>query len=161
MLRLTVGPFDQYDFSQLRWLSICKPRSFIFTDSFIYFSLYPILKSYCGVLFLLNYYICFSRFRASLFAVNQSLMWERTVFEIVQKSSTFLLEIITLLSFANIMGFHKLFIVGGRSFICIIKSLGPWIDPWGTPVFYCLPVWKKFFLSVVRWFYFSLLSSFR
>jgi hypothetical protein len=44
------------------------------------------------------------------------------VFEIVQKSSKFLLEIKTLVSSANIMGFDELFIVGGRSFMYIIKA---------------------------------------
>jgi hypothetical protein len=73
-------------------------------------------------------------------------MWERTVFEIVQKSSKFLLEIITLLSFANIMGFHKLFIVGGRSFIYIIKSLGPWIEE--LPCFTASQSEKNFLLSL-------------
>jgi hypothetical protein len=57
------------------------------------------------------------------------------VFEIVLKSSKFLLEIKTLVSSANIMGFDKLFIVRGRSFMYIIKSKGPRIDPWGTPCF--------------------------
>jgi hypothetical protein len=50
------------------------------------------------------------------------------VFEIVQKSSKRLLEIKTLVS-ANIMGFDKLFIDGGRSFMYIIKSKDPRIDP--------------------------------
>jgi hypothetical protein len=54
------------------------------------------------------------------------------VFEIVQKTSNFLLEIKTLVSSANIMGFDMLFIVGGRSFMYIINSKGPRIDPWGT-----------------------------
>jgi hypothetical protein len=35
----------------------------------------------------------------------------------MQKSSKFLLEIMTLVSSANIMGIAKVFIVGGRSFI--------------------------------------------
>jgi hypothetical protein len=36
----------------------------------------------------------------------------------------------TLVSSANIMGFAKVFIVGGRSFMYIMKSKGPRIDPW-------------------------------
>jgi hypothetical protein len=39
----------------------------------------------------------------------------------------------TLVSSANIMGTDKLFIVGGRSFIWIMKSKGPKIGPCGTP----------------------------
>jgi hypothetical protein len=66
------------------------------------------------------------------------------VFEIVQKSSKFLLEIKTLVSSVNIMGFDKLFIVGVRSFMYIIKSKGPRIDPWGTPCF-TVPQFEKQF----------------
>jgi hypothetical protein len=40
----------------------------------------------------------------------------------VDRSSKFLLEIITLLSSANKMGSNKVFIVGGRSFIYVKKS---------------------------------------
>jgi hypothetical protein len=52
------------------------------------------------------------------------------VFDIAEKSSKFLLEIITLVSSGNKMGFDKVFIAVGRSFICIMKSKGPKIDPW-------------------------------
>jgi len=38
-------------------------------------------------------------------------------------------------SSANKMDSDKVFIVGGRSFIYIMKSKGPKIDPWGTPCF--------------------------
>jgi hypothetical protein len=33
------------------------------------------------------------------------------------------------------MGFAKVFIVGVRSFMYIMKSKCPLIDPWGTPCF--------------------------
>jgi hypothetical protein len=39
------------------------------------------------------------------------------------------------MSSANKMCAGKVFIVGGRSFICIMKSKGPKIDSWGTPCF--------------------------
>jgi hypothetical protein len=59
------------------------------------------------------------------------------MFDIGQKSSTFLLEIIMLVSSANIMGSDKsdkVLIVGGRPFFqYIMKSKGPRIDPWETP----------------------------
>jgi hypothetical protein len=42
------------------------------------------------------------------------------------------------------MGFDKLFVVGGRSFMYIIKSKGPRIDPWGTPCFTDPQFEKKF-----------------
>jgi hypothetical protein len=66
------------------------------------------------------------------------------MFDILQKSSNFLLEIITLVLSANIMGFAKVFIVGGRSFMYIMKSKGPRIDPWGTPCFNVPQFEKKF-----------------
>jgi hypothetical protein len=50
----------------------------------------------------------------------------------------------TLVSSANIMGSDKLFIVGGRSFMYIMKSKGPRIDPWGTPCF-IVPQFEKTF----------------
>jgi hypothetical protein len=51
------------------------------------------------------------------------------VFDIVEKSSKFLLANITLLSSVNKMGSDKVFIVVGRSFIYVMKSKGPKIDP--------------------------------
>jgi hypothetical protein len=46
-----------------------------------------------------------------------------------------LLEIITLVPSANKMGSYKVFIVGGGSFIYIMKSKDPKVNPWGTPHF--------------------------
>jgi hypothetical protein len=57
------------------------------------------------------------------------------VFDISEKSLKVLPEISTLVSSANKMGSGKVFVVGGRSFICIMKSIGPKVDPWGTPCF--------------------------
>jgi hypothetical protein len=57
------------------------------------------------------------------------------MFDIVEKSSRFLIEIIMLVSSVNKMGSHKVFIVEGRSFIYITESKGPKIDTWGTPCF--------------------------
>jgi hypothetical protein len=51
----------------------------------------------------------------------------------VKKLSTFLLAIITLVSSANEMVSDKVYIVGGRSFINIMKRKGPRIDPSGAP----------------------------
>jgi hypothetical protein len=58
----------------------------------------------------------------------------------MQKSFKFLLEIMTLVSSANIMAIAKIFIAGGRSFICIMKTKGPKIDSCGTSC----PVVPKF-----------------
>jgi hypothetical protein len=44
-------------------------------------------------------------------------MRERTLFDSIQNSTKFLLEIMTLESSENIMGIDKVFIVGGNSFI--------------------------------------------
>jgi hypothetical protein len=41
------------------------------------------------------------------------------MFDVAQKSSKFLLDIMTLVSSANIMGSGKVFIFGGRSFMYI------------------------------------------
>jgi hypothetical protein len=46
------------------------------------------------------------------------------MFDIAQESSKLLLEIMTLVLSANIMGSDKVFIVGGRSFMYIMKSKG-------------------------------------
>jgi hypothetical protein len=61
--------------------------------------------------------------------VNHLLILERSVFDIVEKPSTFLPEIITLVSSVNKMGSDKVFIIGGRSFIYIKKNKGPKFDP--------------------------------
>jgi hypothetical protein len=64
-------------------------------------------------------------------------------------------EIMTLVSSENIVGFHKVFLVGGISFMYIMKCRGSRIDPLGITVFYCSPVWEK--ILSVRWFYFYIL----
>jgi hypothetical protein len=51
------------------------------------------------------------------------------VFDIVEKSSKFLLGIITLGSSVNKMGSDKVFFVGDWLFVYIMKSTGPKIDP--------------------------------
>jgi hypothetical protein len=47
----------------------------------------------------------------------------------MEKLSTFLLEIITQVSSANKMGFDKVFIVGGRSFIYMMKTRSLQLTP--------------------------------
>jgi hypothetical protein len=68
----------------------------------------------------------------------------RQNYDVAQKSSKFVLEIMTLVSSVNIMGSVKVFFVGGRSFMHIVKSKGPRIDPWGTPCFIVPQFEKKF-----------------
>jgi hypothetical protein len=50
----------------------------------------------------------------------------------------------TFVSSANIMGSVKVLVVGGRSFMYILKSKGPSIDFWGTPCFIVPQLEKKF-----------------
>jgi hypothetical protein len=57
------------------------------------------------------------------------------VFDVAEKLSKFLVEIITLVSSASTVGSDKIFTVGGRSFIYFMKSKDPEIDPRGTPCF--------------------------
>jgi hypothetical protein len=51
------------------------------------------------------------------------------MFDIAQNSSKFLLDIMTLVSSAKMMGSDEIFIVGGRSFIYIMKSKVLRMDP--------------------------------
>ena len=60
---------------------------------------------------------------------------ERTKFDTEQKSSTFLLAIITLISPANNTYSDIEFILRGRSFKYIMSNRGARIDPCGTPCF--------------------------
>jgi hypothetical protein len=53
----------------------------------------------------------FSRFRTNLSAANHSIIRQGTEFDIVCKSSKFLLEIMTLVSSANNIGSDKEFIL--------------------------------------------------
>jgi hypothetical protein len=76
------------------------------------------VRLYYGEIFVINLITSvLSRFRKSLFAENHLLVWERTLFNSMQKSSKFLLEIVALVSSANIMGTDEVFSVGGKSFM--------------------------------------------
>jgi hypothetical protein len=57
----------------------------------------------------------------------------RTKFDIEQKSSKFLLEIMTLVLSANNSGSRIELIFSRRSFTCIMNNTDPRIDPWWTP----------------------------
>jgi hypothetical protein len=74
-----------------------------------------------------------SKFRVSLFTANNLSIRDITLFHNMQIISKFLLEIMTLMSSANIIGAARVFFVGRRSFIYIMKSKGPKIDPCGIP----------------------------
>jgi len=63
------------------------------------------------------------------------------VFHIAEKSSTFFLEIVTLVSSVNKMCADKAFIVAGLSFLYIMKSKRPKNLPLGNSVSYCSPFW--------------------
>jgi len=70
---------------------------------------------------------------------------ERTTFDTEWKCSTFLLEIMMLLSPANNNYSGIEFILRGRSFIYIMTNRDTRIDPWGTPCFNVPQAEKKFF----------------
>ena len=55
-----------------------------------------------------------SKFKTNLLAANNLIVWERTKFDIQQKSSKFLLEIMTLFSSENNIGSDVEFIPIGR-----------------------------------------------
>lgn len=64
----------------------CKPRSFVFTGSCIYFTSSVFMKA----LFVVNFIVLVScRFRENLSAVNHSLTWDLTVFATEGKLSAF------------------------------------------------------------------------
>jgi hypothetical protein len=79
------------------------------------------------------------------------------MFDILQKSSNTSVEIMKLISSTNIVGFDKVFTVGGKSYMYIMKSKGCRIDPLGTLCFNVPQFEKKF--CVTRLFYFNLLFS--
>jgi hypothetical protein len=82
------------------WLSICTPRNF---ESF-------------GMNFMV---LILSKFRTKLSAANCLIISERTKFYAEQKSSKFLLAIVTLLPSANNIRFDAEFIFRERPFIYI------------------------------------------
>jgi hypothetical protein len=87
------------------------PRHFVFTDSSIHLSLYPILNEYCGELLVINFItFVLSRFRGTLFAEIHLFIWERTLI-ICTNHLKFLLEIMTLVSPANILSHHTAYIL--------------------------------------------------
>jgi hypothetical protein len=51
------------------------------------------------------------------------------MFDVVWKTSNFLLEIMTLVSSANIMVSDRVLIVGGGSLMYVMESKGPRIHP--------------------------------
>jgi len=68
------------------WLSICKPRNFVFTVSSIYFSLQPTLNVECAEFYVMNLIIfILSKFRTKLLAANHLIIREGTKFDTEQK----------------------------------------------------------------------------
>jgi len=76
-----------------------------------------------------------SKFRNKLLAANHLIIWGRTKFKNEEKSSKFLLEIVTVVSSANNIGSDTEFILRGRLFIYIMNNRDHRINPWGTPCF--------------------------
>jgi hypothetical protein len=61
-------------------------------------------------------------------------MRENCVWHCIEIIKIFL-EVFILVSSANIMGSDMVFIVGEGSYMRVMKSKSPRIDPWGTPCF--------------------------
>jgi hypothetical protein len=76
-----------------------------------------------------------SEFRINLLAANCLIIGKRTKCDNEEKSSKFLLDIMTLESPANNIGCDIEMILGGRSFIYIMNCRGRRIDAWGTTCF--------------------------
>jgi len=112
-----------------------KQTNFVFTPFSVYSPLQPVCNVECNECFVMNFIILIiSKFGTKLLVANHLIMWQRTKFDTEQKSSKFLLEIMTLVSSANNIDFDTGFILRGRSFICIMNNRVPRIDPWGIHV---------------------------
>jgi len=89
----------------------------------------------CDDLFVMNFIISvLSKFKTKLLAANHLIIRDRTKFVTEQKSSKFLLEIMTLVSLVY-TGSDTELILRGRSFIYVMNSTDPRIYPWGIPRF--------------------------
>jgi hypothetical protein len=125
MLRLIEVSFDQYDPSNLGGYQdvsqeILNLPFLLYTYLYNQYSRHNVVNYW---LLVTNFIIfVFSRFRTNLFAENHSVILERTEFDIIQKSSKFLLQIMTLVSSANNIGSDKEYILSGRSLIEIMCS---------------------------------------
>jgi len=65
-----------------------------------------------------------SKFRSDLLAADHLMTWEKTKFDIEQKCSKFLLDIMTLVSSANCAGCDTVFVVRGSHNLCILRTKG-------------------------------------
>jgi len=70
-----------------------------------------------------------SKFRTKLLAPNHLIIQERIIFDTEQKSSKFLLEIMTHISSAYNIDSDTEFIHRGSSVIYIMNKRGPTVDP--------------------------------
>jgi hypothetical protein len=158
MLCLTLESSDQYDSSSLSGYQFVN-KGILFLLTLLCSFHHNQSLSFCGDLFVINFIILVSyRFKIDLLDINHLLIWERTVFDIVQKSSKFLLEIFTLVSSANKMSSVKVFIIAGRSFIYIMKSKGPQIDFWELHVS-LFPILRKISQIILFQFFFSICQT--
>jgi hypothetical protein len=55
MLHLTQETVDQYGLSYLSGYQFVNQWNFVFTDSSMYLSLYPMFNGHCGELFVINF----------------------------------------------------------------------------------------------------------
>jgi hypothetical protein len=107
-----------YDSSSLGGYN-CKPGNFVFIISSIYLSLEQILDVEHVELWILNFImVVLSRFRTKLCASHYLVVWERTNFDTAQKWSKCLLEIMTLVLYASIVGSDKSNLFSVTDLVC-------------------------------------------
>jgi hypothetical protein len=88
------------------------------------------INRYYAEFFVINFIIfLLSGFRDTLFAENHLFIWERTLFDFMQKSPKFLLEIMALVPSANIMNIDGVFSIEGRSFNRLWKEKAAKLTP--------------------------------
>jgi hypothetical protein len=157
MLHFREESFVEYGSSCLGCYHFVNHEIF-YLPSPLYFSLYPMCNVECDKLFGMNFIIfVLSKFRNNLFAANGLIICKGTKFDIDQKSSKFLLEIMTLVSSANNICSDIEFLHRGCSLTYIMNNRVPRIDPWGTPYLNVPQSERKKIFSCVRRFCFNVL----
>ena len=113
----------------------------------LYIVIITLCKAECNEFFVMNFIILvLCKFVTKLLAENHLIICERTKFATEQKSSKFLLEIMTLVLSANNTG-SDIDFLRGSFYMYIMNNTGPRIHPWIPPRF-IVPQSEKKFLFV-------------
>jgi hypothetical protein len=114
----TYASFPEYGSSNLCGYHFVN-QEIVYLFFYILFSVTKCIEE-CAEFFVMNFITSVaSKFRTKLLAVNHLIIWDRTIFDTEQKSSSFWREIMTLVSSANNIGSETEFTLRGRSLICI------------------------------------------